>query len=174
MEEANIRATFEGMRNRQWPRYLLGIAAVIELAGGLNDWPTLAGDLGNVTGHALLGWIAVIKIALVPILALAALAFVIVSQLQPALLAFAAIILLEWLTTVRGGGGRGIDLQGELWVNAQVLYQNVLVPLLALAVAFLALARERYTLAAVLAALPTVINAASLIAFAIGLGIYSF
>lgn len=160
--------------DRPWPYYLVGAAALIELIGGLNEWPALAGDISRLTGHTVLGWIVVLKIAVFPLLASVALYFVAQRRLQGALLAMAAMILLAWLSYLPSLAGRGLDLQGDLVVNAQLIFQDVGLPLIACAVAFLALSGERYPLAAVLAALPTTANLASLVAFAVGLGIYGF
>lgn len=159
---------------RQWPRYLLGLAAAIELMGGLNDWPALTGDLTRLTGHTLSGGLVVLKIAAFPLLALTALVFVVINRVQPALLAFAAMIMLTWLGYLPSLASKGLDVQGDLVVNAQFLFQYVLLPLIALAIAFLALARDRYKLATLLAVLPTAANLVALIAFAVGLGIYGF
>lgn len=173
MNEFETTSTLQvAPQSQQWPLYLVGLAAALELIGGLSDWPALGGDISRLTGHTFIGWIVVLKIAVFPPLALAALVFIGLRRLQPALLFMAAMIMLAWLSYLPGLAGRGLDLQGDLFVNAQLIFQYIGLPLIACAVAFLALSGERFGLASLLAALPTAANLAALVAFAIGLGIY--
>jgi hypothetical protein len=155
-------------------RLLLAIAAALELWSAVGDLPVLAGDLSKIPGPGLGGAIVVAKIALQPLLALAALIFAASGRIRPALLAFAAMIFLTWLSFLPSVAIHGLDLAGSPYANALLLFQIVLAPLIAMAVAGLALLRERLGLAVILAILPTLVAVFGTIAFAVGVALYGF
>ncbi len=155
-------------------RLLLAIAAVLELWSAVSDLPVLFGDLSKISRPVFGGAIIIAKLALQPLLALAALGLAASGRVRPALFAFAAMIFLTWLSFLPSVASHGLDLGGSPYVNAEMLFRIVLAPLIAMAVAGLALLRERLGLAVVLAILPTLVAVFGTMAFAIGVSIYGF
>lgn len=158
----------------RWPGLLLLIAAIIELMSGLGDLPILLGDLSQIPGPGLGGAIIIAKIALQPVLALAALFFIIRGHLTYALLAMAFIILMTWLSFLPSVQLHGLELEGSPIVVLPMGFQLILAPFLVVAIAGLALTGRQLTLATLLAVLPTFVGVFGVIAFAIGVAIYGF
>jgi hypothetical protein len=159
----------------KWACVLLQIAAVIEFLGGLNGLPILLGDLNEVPGPGLGGQIILAGIVLRPLLALAALFFTIRRNIPYALVAMAFIILLSWLSYVPSVQLHGLDLsQGDGFTSVMLGWELIAAPVVALAVAGLALWEKHLTLASVLAVLPTLAHILSVIVFGVSVAIYGF
>jgi hypothetical protein len=174
MTNADAAAAMPAQGAPRWPRLLLLVAAAIELLGGLSDLPILLGNLSEIPGPGLGGAIIIAKIALQPLLALAALIFTLRGRLPYALLAMAFIILMTWLNYLPSVATHGLELQGSPAVVLLLVFQIIVAPLLALAIAGLVLTGKQLTLATLLAVLPTLISILSVIAFGIGVAIYGF
>lgn len=176
MAELNVNEAVAESRETipRWLRVLLVAAAFIGLWGGLTDLPVLAGNLSEVPGPGFGGAIIIAKIALQPLLALAALVFAVRGRIRPALLAFAAMIFMTWLNFMPSVGIDGFELRGDLLLNSEMLFQIVVAPLIACAVAFLAWKSDRLTLASVLSILPTLANIIGVTAFGISVAIHGF
>jgi hypothetical protein len=159
----------------KWARLLLLIAAMIEFLGGLGSLPILLGDLNEVPGPGLGGQIVLAGIVLQPLLALAALYFTVRGKIPYALVAMAFIILMAWLSYVPSVRLHGLDLsQGDAFTTAMLGWELIAAPVVALAVAGLALRETQLTLATVLAVLPTLAHVLSVIVFGISVAIYGF
>ena len=159
----------------KWARLLLLIAAMIEFLGGLRGLPMLLGDLNEVPGPGLDGQIILAGIVLQPLLALAALFFTVRGKIPYALVAMAFIILMAWLSYVPSVRLHGLDLsQGDAFTTTMLGWQLIVAPVVALAVAGLALRETQLTLATVLAVLPTLAHVLSVIVFGISVAIYGF
>jgi hypothetical protein len=159
----------------KWARVLLLIAAVIEFLGGLNGLPILLGDLNEVPGPGLGGQMILAGIVLQPPLALAALVFTVRGKIPYALVAMAFIILLSWLSYIPSVQLHGLDLsQGDAFTTTMLGWEIIAAPVVALAVAGLALWEKHLTLATVLAVLPTLAHMLSVLAFGISVAIYGF
>jgi hypothetical protein len=159
----------------KWARLLLLLAAVLEFLGGLNGLPILLGDLNEVPGPGLGGQIILAGIILQPILALAALVFTFRGKIPYALVAMAFIILFSWLSYVPSVQLHGLDLsQGDGFTSVMLGWELIAAPVVALAVAGLALLEKHLTLATVLAVLPTLAHVLSVLAFGISVAIYGF
>jgi hypothetical protein len=160
--------------SRGW-RLLLIAAAALEFLGGVRDFPMLFGNLSEVPGPGLGGAIIIAKIALQPILGLAALVFAWTGRLREALLAMAAIILVTWLTFRPSIALHGLDFKGkDAFISSHMILQVVLAPFLAAIVAAMAI-RNRITPTAIaLAVLPTVVGVLGVLVFAISVAIYGF
>jgi hypothetical protein len=154
---------------------LLIAAAALEFLGGVRDFPILFGNLSEVPGPGLGGGIIAAKIALQPILGLAALVCAWTGRLRQSLLAMAAIILMTWLNFLPSVTLHGLDLRGkDAFISLHMILQVVLAPFLATAVAALVI-RNRITPTAIaLAILPTVVGVLGVIAFAVSVAIYGF
>ena len=159
--------------SRRW-RMLLIAAAALEFLGGVRDVPILFGNLAEVPGPGLGGGIIAAKIALQPILGLAALVCAWKGRLRESLLAMAAIILMTWLSYLPSVTLHGLDLKGSAFVNLQMIFQIVLAPALAAAVAALAIRNRITPTAIMLAILPTIAGILGVVAFAIGVAMYGF
>jgi hypothetical protein len=168
----------------RWPRILLLIAAFLKLIGGLGDLPVLFGDTSEIPGPGLGGAIILAKIVSQPLLAMAALLLALRGKISYALIAMALIILMSWLSLLPSVRLHGLGLEdlgeagmpafGETFVMAMLLWEVIVTPAIALAVAALALAEKRLLLATVLAILPTLVATLSVVAFGIGVAIYGF
>lgn len=166
----------------KWARLLLLIAAMIEFLGGLGSLPILFGDLNEAPGPGLGGQIIIATIVLRPIAAAAALFFLIRGKLAPALIAMAIVILSSWFSYLPSVQLHGLDLSANLvevtlggaMVTAGLFFQLIIAPVIALAVAGLALTGKQITLATLLAALPTFIGVLGVVAFGISVAIYGF
>jgi hypothetical protein len=174
MAQSTGAGTFPVKSAPRWPRLLLLIAAAIELLGGLRDLPVLFGDLSEAPGPGLGGAVIIAKIILQPILALLALAFVVRGRMTDALLAMAAIIAMTWLNFLPSVAIDGLNLDsGSGFIAVHLVFQIFLAPIVALAVAILALTRQ-WTPACLLAVLPTFLGVLGVILFAISVAIYGF
>jgi hypothetical protein len=163
-------AAAQGIATR-WPRLALLIAAAFEFLTGLADLPVLFGDISQVPGPGIGGAIIVAKIALSPLVALVALFFTVRGRMLYAILAMAAVMLLTWVSFLPSVAINGLESAGV--AGAVTIYQVILVPLIGLAAIVLAL-RGRRAPAIILVVLPTFVNVAAGIAFAIGVAIYGF
>jgi hypothetical protein len=159
----------------KWARLLLLVAAMIEFLGGLGSLPILLGDLNEAPGPGLDGQIILAGIVVQPLLALAALFFTVRGKIPYALVAMAFIILMAWLSYVPSVRLHGLDFsQGDAFTTAMLGWELIVAPVVALAVAGLALRETQLTLATVLAVLPTLAHVLSVIAFGISVAIYGF
>ena len=86
----------------------------------------------------------------------------------------ALIILMTWLNYLPSVALHGLELQGSPAVVLLLVFQIIVAPVLALAIAGLVLTGKQLTLATLLAVLPTLVGIASVIAFGIGVAIYGF
>jgi len=178
----NQAAAVPASQPRRWPRLLLLIAASIEFLGGLSALPILAGDLSEVPGPGLGGAIIIATIILRPTAAAAALFFLIRGKLAPSLIAMAIVILASWFSYLPSIQLHGLDLRGNLlevtlgsaMVTAGLFFQLIIAPVIALAIAGLALTGKQITLATLLAVLPTFIDVLGVVAFGISVAIYGF
>jgi hypothetical protein len=182
MTEVNQAAAAPAQPPRRWPALLLLIAAIIEFLGGLGALPILAGDLSEVPGPGLDGAIIIAGVVLQPLLAFAALYFIIRGKIPYALLAMAFIILMSWLSFVPSIRLHGLDLQsnlldvtlGSAMVTGGLFFQVIIAPMIALTIAGLVLTGKHITLATLLAVLPTLIQVLGVVAFGISVAIYGF
>ena len=160
--------------SRGW-RVLLIAATALEFLGGVRDFPILFGNISEVPGPGLGGGIIIAKIVLQPILGLAALVCAWTGRLRESLLAMAAIILVTWLNYLPSITLHGLDFRGkDAFISSHMILQVVLAPLLAAAVAALAI-RNRITPAAIaLSILPTLVGVLGVVAFAISVAMHGF
>lgn len=158
---------------RGW-RMLLIVVAALEFLGGLRDLPVLFGNLSEVPGPGIGGGIIIAKIVLQPILGLVALVCALTGRLRESLLAMAAIILMTWLNWLPSIASHGLNLKGSAFVVLQMLFQVVLAPALAAAVAALAIRNRIAAPAIALAVLPTLVGVLGVVAFGIAVAIYGF
>jgi hypothetical protein len=158
----------------RWAVLLLAVAAALELLAGLRDLPILFGDMTEIPGPGLGGFVIKTKIALQPVFALAALIFVARGRIRPALFAMAGVVLVNWMNYLPSVAIHGLEFQGD-GVGGLVTFLEIIVaPVLALAVIALAWRGQRLTLATLLAVFHTALSVLFVILFAIGVAIYGF
>jgi exosortase/archaeosortase len=150
------------------------ILAIVETLGTLSSL-TVFGNLSEYRDSGFTQWLLIAGLGIYPILAIAALIFALKGNLDRAIMAIAAIVIVTWFADdlpsmfVHGleflmGGFGGLFLFG----------QTVVFPLLAVVAFVLARRNERMWLALFFASLSTLANIVRAIAFAIGVGIYGF
>jgi hypothetical protein len=87
----------------------------------------------------------------------------------------AFIILFSWLSYIPSVQLHGLDLsRGDAFTTTMLGWELIAAPVVALAVAGLALLEKHLTLATVLAVLPTLAHVLSVLAFGISVAIYGF
>ena len=151
---------------------LLIIVAAIETFEGLSDAPTLFGDMSKIPGPGVGGAIIKAYIASHPVLALAALVFATIGRLRYAIMALAALALMNWLNYMPSVVRHGLDFGGLSAFQTPV--QMIAFPLMAACAIALAARGERLGLATMLASIPTLFNVAAVIAFGISVFLYGF
>ncbi len=156
-----------------WLRALLLAAAILELVGGVRDLPILFGDTSQIPGPGLGGGIIKAKIALHPIVALAAVAFAATNKLRYALIAMAVLALLGWANYLPSIAIHGLNV-GDGALGLLTAFQVVLVPIFAGIIIVLAIRGQRLVLATALSILPTLVGVIGVLAFAIAVGIWGF
>jgi hypothetical protein len=157
-----------------WVRGILIVVAALESLSALRDLPVLFEAPDQFFGQGAGGWIIASKLLLTPLVALAALAFAASGRVWAAILAMAGVIFLAWLSYMPSVLLHGLDFRGSPPVVLQGVFQIILVPLLVGVIGVLTLRKARLGLATILAALPTVVSVAGVVAFAIGVSIYGF
>ena len=115
----------------RWPQLALLAAAAFEFLTGLADLPILFGDISQVPGPGIGGAIIVAKIALMPIVALAALFFTVRGRMLYAILTMVAVMLLTWVSFLPSVAINGLEIEGV--AGAVTIYEVFVVPLIALA-----------------------------------------
>ena len=159
---------------RAW-RMLLIAAAALEFLGGVRDFPILFGNLSESPGPGLGGALIIAKIALQPILGLAALVCAWTGRLRESLMAMAAIILVTWLSFLPSIALHGLDFKGkDAFISLHMILQVVLAPFLTAAVAAMAIRNRITPTAILLAILPTIAGVLGVVVFAVSVAIYGF
>ena len=170
--DADTRAQGVPSSSSRGLRALILSVAIIESIEALTGLPVLLGDLSEIPGPGLGGWTIIASLVMRPVFAIAALVLAIRGQMRNAVLALAAVVLVNWFNMLPSVVLHGLEFRGSgsLYASAHFL----LSPLLALAAATLAWNNQRLGLAGFLASVPTLANVLGLIAFAILIMIYGF
>lgn len=156
------------------PLVIIGLIGAIEVFSGLSHYSTLFGDISKIPGFSPGGLTILASIVLHPILGLAAVAFALIRRLRLSIIALGLFALTQWASDMPSVIWHGFDLSGDAFVNAHAVFKIFLQPgigLLAIAAAW----RDRHlTLATVGVMLPTLVDTAGVVAFAIGVMLYGF
>lgn len=156
-------------------RIALIVLAAIVAIGALRDIPGIFYDFNPTTplGKLAQTLTSVDLVLAVPI-TLAAVYFAVAGYLRYAVAALAIRQLVDWVCDTP----TSLALHGIEWSpnfgGINVFWLQVGVPLIALWALYLVRRNERLGLATGLVALPTIVNAAGILAFAIGVMIYGF
>jgi hypothetical protein len=157
---------------RLGPRIVLIIAGLLEAFDALSSVPTLFGDMSEIPGPGVGGFLIKAHIATHPLLALAVLVFAAIGRVRYAIIALAAIVFMTWLNYMPSVVPHGLEFRGVGAFETPV--RIIAFPLMAACAIALAARNQRLRLATALASIPTFYSLIGLIVFAIGVGIYGF
>jgi hypothetical protein len=150
------------------------VVAVVETLGalfGLTSFRFLSEYQASFTQYLLF-----VGIAIFPFLAIAALIFAIKGDVRRAIMAMAAMVIVNFFTDeLPSMFVHGLEfLGGWGFTQLSLFAQMVVFPILAVVSFLLAYRNERLWLALILASLSTALHIIGVIAFAIGVSIYGF
>jgi hypothetical protein len=147
------------------------VAVLIQGINGLSGLPILFGDVAKVPGFAPGGLTIITWIVLHPLLGFAAFG----RRLRTGIMALASMALMEWVSDIPSLITHGLKLSGDdAFVVSLMVFKSIIQPTIAgtaLAAAWL----DRYLAAATIAVmLPTLVDVASVAAFAVSVILYGF
>jgi hypothetical protein len=154
-------------------RVVLIIVAIVEALDGLSSFPTLFGDMSEIAGPGLGGFLIKAHIATHLPLALAALVFAAIGRVRYAIIALGAVVAMTWLNTMPSVVLHGLEFNSG-FAALQTTAQIIAFPLLAACAVALAARNRRLGLATALVSIPTLFNVFGVIAFAIGVSLHGF
>ncbi len=156
-------------------RIALAVLAAYELWDALTALPILFADHEPETGLArFIQTLANVRIALAPLVTVAALWFAATGKLRKAVIALATLALITWaLVNVWSIATDGLELDFTLG-GLVVVLKIFIFPLAAIAAIYLALKDIRLPLAGALVALPTVVKWIGIVLFSIAMAMYGF
>jgi hypothetical protein len=154
-------------------RAVLIIVAIAEAFDGLSDFPTLFGDMSQIPGPGLGGFLIKAHIATHLPLALVALIFAVIGRVRYAIIALGAVVAMTWLNYMPSVVLHGLEFNSG-FSALQTTAQIIAFPLMAACAIALAARGQRLGLATALVSIPTLFNVFGIIAFAIGVSLYGF
>lgn len=95
-------------------RIVLIVIAIIETLGGLSDFPALFGDMSEIPGPGIGGFLIKAYIATHLPLALAALLFTALGRVRYAIIALGAVIAMTWLNYMPSVVLHGLEFSNGL------------------------------------------------------------
>lgn len=147
-------------------RVVLVIAALLESFDALTSVSTLFGDMSEIPGPGVGGFLIKAHIATHPLLAV--LVFAAIGRVRYAIIALAAIVFMTWLNYMPSVVLHGLEFRGVGAFETSV--RIIAFPLMAACAIALAARNQRLRLATALASIPTFYSLIGLIVFAIGVG----
>ena len=174
IQSAPATATTTQLPIPRWLSALLIIAAFGHVMLSLTSLPVLFGDWNEAPGPGLGGKITLLKIALEPVLGLLAAYFLIAAKLRSAVFMFAAIYALTWASFLPSVIGQADDAKPDAFFRAQMIFELYLAPVIALAIAAIAIANSHLLTASLLALAPAVFHFVSFLIFSSALLIHGF
>lgn len=154
-------------------RVVLIIVAIIEAFDALSSVSILFGDMSEIPGPGLGGFLIKAHIAAHLPLALAALVFAAIGRVRYAIIALGAVVAMTWLNLMPSVVLHGLEF-GSGFLALQTTAQIIAFPLMAACAIALAARDRRLGLATALVSIPTLFNVLGIIAFAIGVSLYGF
>jgi len=149
------------------------VVAVVQVLGSMLAVPILFGDISEIPGPGLGGWTITAVIVANPFVAIAALVFALTGRLRHAIVAIAALGLLDWLNYLPSYVEHGLNLDAS-YASLITLNQFFVLPALCIAGIVFAIRDERLTLASVLVSVPLLVNILGFVTFGIGVAINGF
>jgi hypothetical protein len=154
-------------------RIALIIVAVIEAFDGLSSFPTLFGDMSEIPGPGIGGFLIKAHIATHLPLALAALLFAALGHVRYAIIALGAVVAMTWLNYMPSVVLHGLEFDSG-FSALQTTAQIIAFPLMAASAIALAARGRQLGVATALVGIPTLFNVFGVIAFAIGVSLHGF
>jgi hypothetical protein len=154
-------------------RAVLSIAAIVEAFDALSSVSILFGDMSQIPGPGLGGFLIKAHIATHLPLAVAALVFAAIGHVRHAIIALGAVVAMTWLNYMPSVVLHGLEFNSG-FSALQTTSQIIAFPLLAACAIALAARDRRLGLATALVSIPTLFNVLGIIAFAIGVSLYGF
>jgi hypothetical protein len=153
-------------------RILLAIVAGLELFDSLIGAPMLLDGASSFPGPGIGGAIIKLKMAVHPVLALAALILAAMGYFRQAIITIGAIVLMTWLGYMPAVARHGLDFSGTGLYQSPA--QIFIYPLMGACAIALAARGERFWSAAALAAIPSFLGVIGMVTFAIAVAIVGF
>jgi hypothetical protein len=169
-----IEATAAPTRQRHLGlRIVLVILAIIEALDALSSVSILFGDMSQIPGPGLGGFLIKTHIATHLPLALAGLVFAAIGRVRTAIIALGAVVAMTWLNYMPSVVLHGLEFNSG-FAALQTTAQIIAFPLMAACAIALAARNQRLGVATALVSIPTLLNVFGIIAFAIGVSLYGF
>jgi hypothetical protein len=166
-------ASLPAPRRYRGLRIALILVALIEVSGGLSDFPTLFGDMSEIPGPGPGGFLIKAHIATHLPLALAALVFAAIGRVRHAIIALGAVVAMTWLNYMPSVVLHGFDFSSG-FSALQTTAQIIAFPLMAACAIALAARNEQLGTATALVSIPTLFNVFGVIAFAVSVSLHGF
>jgi hypothetical protein len=154
-------------------RIVLIIVAIVETFDALSSVSIVFGDMSEIPGPGLGGFLIKAHIAAHLPLALAALVFAATGRVRYAIIALGAVVAMTWLNYMPSVVLHGLEFSSG-FVALQTTAQIIAFPLMAACAIALAARDRRLGVATALVGIPTLFNVLGIIAFAIGVSLYGF
>jgi hypothetical protein len=154
-------------------RIMLIMIALVETFDGVSNFPTLFGDMSEIPGPGIGGFLIKAHIATHLPLALAALVFAALGRVRYAIIALGAVVAMTWLNYMPSVVLHGLEFNSG-FSALQTTAQIIAFPLLAACAIALAARGRQLGLATALVSIPTLFNVFGVIAFAIGVSLHGF
>lgn len=150
---------------------ILSLIAVLSALSGLSVFTYLSEFAGNGWSQ----WALMLGHAIVPFLAVPALVFAIRGNLRRAIMALAAIIMVDFITdSLPSIITHGLEFASRGITSLHLFATMIVFPLLAIVAFVLARRNARLALATAFVSLPPLTSILGVLAFAIGVSIYGF
>ena len=150
---------------------ILSLIAVASALSGLSVFTYLSEFAGNGWSQ----WALMLGHAIVPCLAVPALVFAIRGDVRRAIMALAAIIMVDFITdSFPSIITHGLEFASRGITSLHLFATMIVFPLLAVVAFVLARRNDRLALATAFVALPPLTSILGVMAFAIGVSIYGF
>jgi hypothetical protein len=156
-------------------RIIVVLLALIEILRGLADLTILFDDIATIPGFTLYGLMTIATIVLHPILGFAAFGLALARRPHHAVVALAAFILAHWASENSTVFRDGLQIiGGDAFVTSQMAFNAFGQPLVAAAAIAAAWHNRHLAAATVAVMLPTLVDAAGIVAFAIAVNSHGF
>lgn len=155
---------------------MVELVGLLEGLRGLIDVPTLFGDIAKNPGLTIDGFTIITSIVLHPILGLAAFGFALTRRLRTAIAALGTAIFAGWASDMPSVFRHGLEvsLDDSTFVVALMAFKIFVAPLAAAGAISASWSNRHLAAATVAVALPTLVHAAGVAAFAIAVSLYGF
>jgi hypothetical protein len=154
-------------------RIVLIIAALLEAFDALSSVSILFGDMSEIPGPGLGGFLIKAHIATHLPLALAALVFAAIGRARHAIVALGAVVAMTWLNYMPSVVLHGLEFSNG-FAALQTTAQIIAFPLMAACAIAFTVRGRRLGIATALVSLPTFYSFIGLVIFAIGVGLHGF